>query len=361
MRTEWDNFQLRTQGLVGQEQDPVPDPQSRRRAQVVPGDLDGRHHGGALRAGRRCRSRAPRVPDRRRRLREARRQDRHRPRLAVKDRRMAGSRRSRSTRAPRCAPTRSSTPSVRGSERRSRSSSRRRRACRWGTSATSRRRSTIIDSRIPNIPSYNFPGVTGWAALPVDNRGFRVRGAERAPTVVAATVAAAVLAAANGATAPAASTARTSPARRRRAASRAKPPTQMRPRRRGRGGDGRGGRGGGGRGANGGRWSAVAAAAAGGFGAQRTCRRSSRIPTRAIAGPTHRASTARADSSRTVSRCSRTRRSRRRTRATTSRRRAATSSSTSTRTWSNVWIAGGRQRRGIQVRSQDRRLHVASA
>lgn len=33
----------------------------------------------------------------------------------------------------------------------------------------------------PNIPSYNFPGVTGWAALPVDNRGFRVRGAERAP------------------------------------------------------------------------------------------------------------------------------------------------------------------------------------
>lgn len=34
----------------------------------------------------------------------------------------------------------------------------------------------------PNIPSYNFPGVTGWAALPVDNRGFRVRGSERAPT-----------------------------------------------------------------------------------------------------------------------------------------------------------------------------------
>ncbi|HEY2850241.1 MAG TPA: FAD-dependent oxidoreductase, partial [Gemmatimonadaceae bacterium] len=33
----------------------------------------------------------------------------------------------------------------------------------------------------PNIPSFNFPGVTGWAALPVDNRGFRVRGSERAP------------------------------------------------------------------------------------------------------------------------------------------------------------------------------------
>jgi glycine/D-amino acid oxidase-like deaminating enzyme len=28
---------------------------------------------------------------------------------------------------------------------------------------------------IPNLPSWNFPGVTGWPALPVDNRGFRVR------------------------------------------------------------------------------------------------------------------------------------------------------------------------------------------
>lgn len=28
----------------------------------------------------------------------------------------------------------------------------------------------------PNLPSWNFPGTTGWAALPVDNRGFRVRG-----------------------------------------------------------------------------------------------------------------------------------------------------------------------------------------
>jgi glycine/D-amino acid oxidase-like deaminating enzyme len=27
----------------------------------------------------------------------------------------------------------------------------------------------------PNLPSYNFPGVTGWPALPADNRGFRVR------------------------------------------------------------------------------------------------------------------------------------------------------------------------------------------
>lgn len=28
----------------------------------------------------------------------------------------------------------------------------------------------------PNLPSFNFPGVTGWPALPYDNRGFRVRG-----------------------------------------------------------------------------------------------------------------------------------------------------------------------------------------
>jgi glycine/D-amino acid oxidase-like deaminating enzyme len=28
----------------------------------------------------------------------------------------------------------------------------------------------------PNLPSWNFPGVTGWAALPPDHRGFRVRG-----------------------------------------------------------------------------------------------------------------------------------------------------------------------------------------
>ena len=27
----------------------------------------------------------------------------------------------------------------------------------------------------PNLPSFNFPGVTGWPALPPDNRGFRVR------------------------------------------------------------------------------------------------------------------------------------------------------------------------------------------
>ena len=38
----------------------------------------------------------------------------------------------------------------------------------------------------PNMPSYNFPGVTGWPALPVDNRGFRVRGGERPPGDAAA-------------------------------------------------------------------------------------------------------------------------------------------------------------------------------
>ena len=33
----------------------------------------------------------------------------------------------------------------------------------------------------PNLPSYNFPGVTGWPALPVDFRGFRVRGSIAPP------------------------------------------------------------------------------------------------------------------------------------------------------------------------------------
>lgn len=33
----------------------------------------------------------------------------------------------------------------------------------------------------PNIPSWNVPGVTGWGALPIDSRGFRVRGAFAAP------------------------------------------------------------------------------------------------------------------------------------------------------------------------------------
>ncbi len=33
----------------------------------------------------------------------------------------------------------------------------------------------------PNLPTWNVPGVTGWAALPVDSRGFRVRGAIAPP------------------------------------------------------------------------------------------------------------------------------------------------------------------------------------
>jgi glycine/D-amino acid oxidase-like deaminating enzyme len=47
--------------------------------------------------------------------------------------------------------------------------------CYFGTPASDER------FTYPNLPSYNFPGVTGWAALPVDSRGFRVRGGERAP------------------------------------------------------------------------------------------------------------------------------------------------------------------------------------
>jgi glycine/D-amino acid oxidase-like deaminating enzyme len=34
----------------------------------------------------------------------------------------------------------------------------------------------------PNLPSYSFPGVTGWPALPPDNRGFRVRMRGDTPT-----------------------------------------------------------------------------------------------------------------------------------------------------------------------------------
>ncbi len=41
----------------------------------------------------------------------------------------------------------------------------------------------VGDSRFtyPNLPSYNFSGVTGWAMLPTDSRGFRVRGAIAPP------------------------------------------------------------------------------------------------------------------------------------------------------------------------------------
>jgi len=42
----------------------------------------------------------------------------------------------------------------------------------------------VDDARFtyPSIPTWNVPGVTGWAALPVDSYGFRVRGSLRAPT-----------------------------------------------------------------------------------------------------------------------------------------------------------------------------------
>ncbi len=41
----------------------------------------------------------------------------------------------------------------------------------------------VADPRFsfPNLPSFNFPGVTGWPVLPVDSRGFRVRGAIAPP------------------------------------------------------------------------------------------------------------------------------------------------------------------------------------
>src|SRR5690606_1586093 len=42
------------------------------------------------------------------------------------------------------------------------------------------------DSRFtyPNLPSWNVPGVTGWPTLPVDSRGFRVRGSMAAPAML---------------------------------------------------------------------------------------------------------------------------------------------------------------------------------
>lgn len=48
-------------------------------------------------------------------------------------------------------------------------------ACYYGT--------PVGDSRFsyPGLPSWNFSGVTGWVALPVDNRGFRVRGGVAPP------------------------------------------------------------------------------------------------------------------------------------------------------------------------------------
>ncbi len=43
--------------------------------------------------------------------------------------------------------------------------------------------------QFPNLPSFNFPGVTGWPMLPVDSRGFRVRGAIAPPAPPAGTAA----------------------------------------------------------------------------------------------------------------------------------------------------------------------------
>jgi sarcosine oxidase len=60
----------------------------------------------------------------------------------------------------------------------------------------------------PNLPSFNFPGVTGWPVLPTDSRGFRVRGAVAAPIPVATTTASNIPAAVT----PAAATAPVDPA-----------------------------------------------------------------------------------------------------------------------------------------------------
>ena len=168
----------------------------------------------------------------------------------------------------------------------------------------------------PNLPSFNFPGVTGLGGvagrqprLPRARRRARAnasgRNGRRRSWWRRTRQRAAAPAAGRGAT-----------------AARAHRPT-------GRGG-GRGG---------GARWRAVrngggarrAAAVVAAADSRPTFRPRSRIRIRATAGPIRRASTDRVGSSRTAFRFSRTRRSRRRTPATTSRRRAATSSSTFTR------------------------------
>ena len=66
----------------------------------------------------------------------------------------------------------------------------------------------VADPRFtyPNLPSFNFPGVTGWPMLPVDSRGFRVRGAIAPPAAPGTNAAPPIAGAAN--TAAAASAAR---------------------------------------------------------------------------------------------------------------------------------------------------------
>jgi len=84
-----------------------------------------------------------------------------------------------STRGRRFAPTRSCLRWARGWRKLSRTS-REETVHLLATSSISGRRSTT-SGHISESSELQLSGVTGWAALPVDNRGFRVRGAERAP------------------------------------------------------------------------------------------------------------------------------------------------------------------------------------
>lgn len=69
----------------------------------------------------------------------------------------------------------------------------------------------VADARFtyPNLPSFNFPGVTGWGALPTDSRGFRVRGAIAPPAAPGATPPAPAPASRPAGAAPASATAAT--------------------------------------------------------------------------------------------------------------------------------------------------------
>ena len=322
LRTEWDNFQLRTKVWWDKNKIPYQSPQSRRRAKGVPGDLDGRHHRGALRAGRRRRSRAPRVQT-----------------VAAVFEKLGGK-----IVIGRATPSKISNGRL---EEIALDTGQTLRAdtfvfavgpwlgktfpelfakktrvpigyvCYFGTPIE---RPSIHVSRICRAST--FPASLVGGAAGGQSRLPRARRRARADATWRAAARWCAEAARRTQRARASCAGRSSRARQ-HAADAARERAQVAA------SNGRGG-------AACGRWRRW-------WRRQqtRTSRRRSRIRTRAIAGPTRRASKGRAASSRTASRCSRTRRSRRRTPATTSRRRAATSSSTPSADVERLIAAGG--------------------
>jgi hypothetical protein len=143
MRTEWDNFQLRCKVWWDKNKIPYqvlnPDDVRKSFPVISMDDITAvlyEPDAGVVRARRACQSVAAVFEHLGGKIVIGRAS----PGKAVND----GSPNSSSTPAPRCERTRSSTRSARGLERHSRSTSRRRRAFRWDTSATSARRSATI-------------------------------------------------------------------------------------------------------------------------------------------------------------------------------------------------------------------------